>query len=309
MGRVDSWALSPAGSADPEAAGNRSNLSYSVDPGATIDDAITVYNFGNVQLTFGVYATDARNNADGGFDALRADEEPEDLGTWIKIPEGFVTVNPGEQVTMPITIEVPADAQPGDHIAVVMAANDAEGVGPDGKTVNLERRTGTRVYLRVSGPVHPELAVENVKTVYEPSLNPFSGKVDVRYTLRNRGNVRLSGSYVLSVSGPFGVAKRRVPAKDLEELLPGEDVTFSTSFSGVPATGISFATVSLTPADLDGAEPVSVVSRRSFGLAPPITVIMLLLATWLGLRARRAYRRHRYDDSDPARVPKEVQPA
>jgi hypothetical protein len=114
--------------------------------------------------------------------------------------------------------------------------------------------------------------------------------------------VRLSGAHSVSISGPFGVAKKRIPAADLAEVLPGEVVTLHASFDDVPATALAFTKVRLDPSGAgdDGAE-LSTVTGGAITLAPPITVVLLALAVGLALRARRAYRRHGQQD-----VPREV---
>lgn len=289
---IESWALAPTGSLDPNEAGNRPSLSYDLDPGATITDSVTLYNYGNVPLTFRVYATDAFNNSVGQFDLLPGSDEPTDVGSWITMPVEYVDVPPRKQAVIPIVLKVPADATPGDHVGAILASSDAKGAGPDGATVALDRRTGTRLYVRVAGDLVPELAIESVKTSYKPSLNPLSGTATVTYRIQNRGNVRLGGSYQLSISGPFGVAKKRIPASDLVELLPGEGVTLTAEFDGVPATVLAFTDVRLELLDSDAADP-SVTNRRAITFAPPISVVLLLLAGWMASRARRAYRRHR----------------
>jgi hypothetical protein len=292
---VHSWALAPAGtSPDPNQPGNRATLSYELDPGAVVEDAVTLFNYGNVKLTFRLYATDAFNNDDGEFDVLPSGQPPVDLGTWITLSSSVVTVEPGMQATIPITVRVPADARPGDHAGAVLAANDTVGTGPDGKTVTLDRRTGSRVYLRVSGPVQPELAIENVKTVYEPSLDPLGGSATVTYRVQNRGNVRLSGTHRASVSGPLGVARKRTARQDLPELLPGEGVTVTATFDDVPAMGVELTEVEVEPAtEVGGTSDLATVSRTGMALAPPLTVLLLGLGAWLAVRARRAHRRHR----------------
>ena len=203
---VQSWALAPAGTSDdPDQPNNRPNLSYELDPGAVVEDAVTLYNYGNVPLNFEVYATDAFNNEEGEFDILPGDKAPDDVGSWITLPSRLITLQAGTQLTLPITVTVPDDAKPGDHVGGIVAASKAVGTGPDGAAVSVDRRTGTRVYLRVAGPVEPELAVEHVKTTYTPSLNPLGGTAEVTYTIRNRGNVRLAGTHQVEVSGPFGL--------------------------------------------------------------------------------------------------------
>jgi hypothetical protein len=295
-GVVHSWALVPAGSADPTKPGDRSTLTYQVAPGAELDDAVTLFNYSNVQLNFTVYGTDAYNNEDGAFDLLTTEQEPSDVGSWITVIQENVTVPARSQVTLPVTLKVPADASPGDHVGAIVASSVAQGTGPDGKIVNLDRRTGSRVYLRVDGPLNPELVVESVKTTYKPALNPLSGTANVTYRIRNRGNVRLQGAHSVSVSGFLGFGKKSTKVQDLPELLPGEDFTVHATFDGVPATGLAFTDVHLQPRPIDGDEAdLSSADRRGLALAPPLTVIMLALAVWLALYARRAYRRHRRD--------------
>lgn len=295
---VQSWALGPAGTSDdPDQPNNRPNLSYELDPGAVVEDAVTLYNYGNVPLNFEVYATDAFNNEQGDFDILPGDAAPDDVGTWITLPSRRITLAAGSQLRLPITVKVPDGARPGDHAGAIVAASKAVGTGPDGKAVDVDRRTGTRVYIRVAGPVEPDLAVEHVRTTYEPSINPLGGTAEVTYTIRNRGNVRLAGTHQVEVSGPLGLFGRSKSAKDLPELLPGERYTVHETFTGVPAAVVEQTKVRLEPVPADGggaAVPAS--SRTGTTFAPPLTLVFLALATWLALRARRAYRRHRQDD-------------
>lgn len=292
---VHSWALSPAGSDDPDEPGNRPFLSYDLTPGATVDDAVTLFNYGNVQLTFRLYATDAHNNEDGQFDLLPGDTEPEDVGTWVTLPQDHITVPARSQATIPLMVRVPADARPGDHAGAVLAASQVAGTGPDGKTVTLDRRTGSRLYVRVAGPLAPELAIEGVRTTYEPSLNPGSGTAHVRYRIVNRGNVRLAGAHRASISGPFGLGEQDTDPKDLPELLPGEDVELEATFEGVPASVLAYTVVRVDPKGIagDGGSPST--TRQAITLAIPVSLVALALALAFALYARRSYARHRRD--------------
>lgn len=296
---VHSWTLVPAAAEHPERAGSyRPNLSYEAAPGATIDDAVTVFNYGTVPLTFAVFGTDAFNNPDGDFDLLPTDEQPEDVGSWVTLAQRNLTVAPGKAVTVPITIAVPADARPGDHVGAVLASAPVQGTGPDGKLVEFDRRTGTRLYVRVEGPLAPELAVTGIRTVYQPALNPLDGSATVTYRIENRGNVRLGAKHRVSVSGPLGIGTRRSPADELAELLPGEDVTFTTTLDGVLAGGVALTDVTVDPIPIGDAAEVETATGRSTTIALPLTVLATVLAAALGLYARRAYRRHHVGDTD-----------
>ena len=292
-GVVHSWALAPGDGSTQ--AGERPNLSYEIAPGGQVDDQVTLYNFSNVSLTFGLYATDAFNNDDGSFNLLSASEEPSDVGTWLSLPVDSVTVPAGKQATFPITIKVPVDAAPGDHVGALLASSTAVGTGPDNAVVTLDRRTGTRLYVRVSGQLRADLAVEGLTTSYDASANPFAGGAEVRYRIVNRGNVRLAGTQQVSVGGPLGLLRQRLDVEDIPELLPGESIEVSKSIDDVSATGVMFAQVELDARSpfAAGDDEIEPTSTSTSTRAVPYTVLALLIVLIFAALARRAYRRHR----------------
>jgi len=295
-GLVESWALAPGGSPNPDEAGNRPELSYQAAPGATLEDYVTVFNYGNVTETFHIYATDAFNNTEGQFDLLPGDQQPVDAGSWVQLPQSMVTVPPGKQVSMPITIKIPADANPGDHTGAVLAASETTGTGPDGKTVTLDRRTGTRLYIRVAGPVHAELAVTNVATDYHHSANPLGGSATVTFRVENTGNVRLGGTAHVSVSGPFGLGEHTVTLPAIAELLPGQRVTMTATVKDVGALLVDSTTVRIEPTGVADVGAVTVASGSDTTFAPPLALLVVLLLVIAYLIVRR--RRNRRDDAD-----------
>jgi len=290
---VHSWALAPAGSDVDGAGGNRPLISLVADPGGVIEDAVTLANFGNVPLVFRIYAADVVVGDDGASTALGADAESADVGSWIDLGAEQIRVDAGSQATIPITIRVPDNAAPGDHSGVILAANAARSTGPDGQRFEVDRRTGTSVRVRVTGPLFPELAVADIRTDYKPALNPLGGSATVTYVVENRGNVRVGGSVSASIGGPFGIGRQEGIATEFAELAPGERVTFTEEFTGVPALVVVATDVEIIP----NTGEVASVSRRTNTLAPPIAVLLLILAAVLGLLAARlsptsATRRH-----------------
>ncbi|MCU1392687.1 MAG: hypothetical protein JWM34_1115 [Ilumatobacteraceae bacterium] len=290
---VESWALAPAGSADPDQAGNRPELSYTLDPGGSATDSVTLYNFGNVELTFRVYSTDAFNNAQGQFDLLPGDQVPVDAGTWVKLPLENVTVPPKKQVTFPITITVPADAAPGDHAGAILASNSTASTDASGQIVNLDRRTGTRMYIRVNGPLTPDIAVTNVQTDYSQALNPVGGSAKVTFDVVNRGNVRLGGTPTVSVGGPFGLGDSTVILPAIAELLPGQKASLTADLKNVPALFVDSTKVHFKPTANDGTTTGDAGTGTDVTFAPPVSVLIVLIAVIFGLLARRALTRRR----------------
>ncbi len=299
---VQSWTLTPGGGQEGDAASNRPDLTYQVAPGATIDDTVIVYNLGNVPLLFRIYATDAFNNDDGQFDLIPGADVPVDAGSWVTLVQEDITLEPGKQATIPFTLRVPIDATPGDHVGAIVAANIQTTDNGDGQVIDVERRTGTRLYLQVDGPLNPDLAVVDLTTDYHHSANPFGGTADVSFTIENRGNVRLGGTPVVEFSGPLGLAKKTITLPEIPELLPGEEVALTTEVDGAAALFLDTTTVKIEAADVaERGESTSTVSKdRTF--APPVFILLVALVILFGVLARRAYLRRQRAATPVARI-------
>jgi hypothetical protein len=292
---INSWALAPTGR-DPSQPSSRIYLSYDLAPSSQLSDSVTLWNYSNVQLTFQIYATDAFNTPKGAFDLLTGDKTPSDAGAWVKLPQPNITAAARSKIDIPFTLTVPPNARPGDHAGAILAANQVQGAGPDGKVVALDRRTGSRLYIRVGGPLHPALVIDNVRTVYHSSVNPLGGSLDVTYTVRNAGNVRLSAHREVEGSGPFGIAKKSRKPADVPELLPNNAVTLRQHFSGMAALLRASGAVRLQP--FSAAPDVKVdspVRRAGRTWAIPWIIVILLLAYWLGRKAYLPIARRRHE--------------
>ncbi len=301
-GAVQSWTLTPGGGPDGADAGSRPNLTYQVAPGTAIQDSVIVYNFGNVTTTFDIYATDAFNNDDGEFDLLAREEVPVDVGSWVSLGAGSVTLAPMTQATIPITITVPLDAAAGDHIGGIVAAVTnavtTESETGNAQVIDVERRTGTRVYVQVNGPLSAKLAVADadITATYDYAVNSFSGAADVSLRVENRGNVRLGGVPTLKVSGPFGLGGTTVTLPEITPLLPGQDVTITTRVEGVPALFFMKAEVSIEPQTFSSVGETPAARGVASFLAVPVTVLLVLLLAFVATMLVRAVRRHRRSD-------------
>jgi hypothetical protein len=286
-----SWGVAPAPGSSGAA---RAHFDYTLNPGARITDAMVVTNHSERAITLNVYATDAFTTHGGGIDALPAGAKPTDVGAWIAAGTGTVTVPAGQAVTVPFTLTVPAGATPGDHSGAVLTSL-VEDSGSGG--VRVDHRLGSRVYVRIAGPLRPALTVTQVHAGYTGTVNPAgTGDVRVTYTVSNTGNVRLSGHQRVTVAGPLGVLSRGVPVADLPEILPGGSLTRTVTVPGVWPAARMAARISVAPVAGAGAPAVRAQpASGSAGLwAPPwgqLLVLVVLVAVVLGLILMR--RRHR----------------
>lgn len=223
-----SWGAAPA---DTSVGKGRSRFTYALAPGSRVTDALAVVNRSDTTIKLKVYASDAFTTPSGGIDLLTADKKPRDVGSWITMKSTTLTLKSGQSAKVPFTLTVPADATPGDHSGGVVTSLIT---GTQGKTVRLDRRLGSRLYLRVNGPLDPSLTVGDLHATYQGTLNPArSGSLHVTYTVENTGNVRLKARQLLRTGGLFGLIGQDAALPDLPEILPGSSLTRTFTVNGI----------------------------------------------------------------------------
>lgn len=295
LGDRRTWAVQPSG---PNGPGVRPTFRWAYTPGTTIADWVGVSNFSRKPLTLQLYATDAFNSAGGGFDLLTAQKQPIDVGTWITFRQQTITIPARSRVDVPFRLAIPANASPGDHVGGVVAALRTTSTTPGGALVALDQRVAARVYLRVDGPVRPRLEVTDVHAVWHAAADPLSGWTTVRWTVRNSGNVRLTGGQVLTLEAPWG-SLRKVRLPRLTELLPGSSLSFRTRVADVAPkfryrAEITIAAHLVDPGLGDARATVTTVHGTARFWAVPwvLLAIALVLVVGLTIYVRRRRARH-----------------
>ena len=305
------FGIGPA--ATPGVVGLRSSFSFGVTPGAQATDKVTVFNYSLVPLELAVYAVQAQNTADGAIAFSAATAAPTDIAAWlavgttrpvmVSVPGRANASKPPGEVTMPIKLAVPLNAEPGDHVGGVVAALAVKSNDAKGEQVTLEQRVVTRVYVRVSGPLHPMLEIVGLHAAYhqgnktaepQPATGGYSfgaGSTTVTYTVHNVGNVRVQASQAVKVSGLIGSSKTVRP-KDIAQLLPGGSSKVTVVVPGVWPTVLVRPNVRVVPSALTGdvdpeLKPVS-ATTWTWAIPWPLVIVLVVLGVVLWLRRRRA---------------------
>jgi hypothetical protein len=300
-----SWSVAPTG-----ANGNipRDWFEYSLRPGQTLRDMVSVSNLTGNQMHFAIYPADAYDTPlDGSFALLKKDDPQKDAGTWARFGYSDLTVPPKARADIPFEIGVPLNASPGDHALGLVAEdlNYKKEQLAQGKGVDVQQRVGTRVYIRVLGPLQPQLQVTQLAIRHsDPLLPPFtgSGKGVVAYQITNVGNVRLSGEAVLKMKGLFGRTLKTFKARDIPELLPKGSVVFSEPWKGLPIADRLTADVTVTT-------PGATTNRTKNSWKIPWLEVLIVLLIVLFFYGRRRYRRNRDNRPEPpAPTPDKVEP-
>lgn len=292
-----SFGIAPAG---PERPDDRPYVAVTAPAGSVVYEHVALLNQGPEPVTLDVYGADVVMADGGGLSVRAASDTDTDAGAWVSVDAPGPVEVPAQDADgygwtiVPLTVTVPQDAEPGDHVAGLVASlvTVADGAG-ESPGLQLEQRVAARVYVEVQGEVTPGLVVEDVRADWVPSGLVGAGETTVAWTVRNTGNVRLAVESSAVVSGPFGVRARHADGARVEELLPGGTARLTATVDGTLALGRQDVTVTahaVAPATGrdPGLDPVVVTTHVwavPWGPLAALGVLVLLLV--LALRGRR----------------------
>jgi hypothetical protein len=283
------------GPSDGKKLDGRPYFSYAASPGSVINDHFELVNVSNQTLNLLVYGASALTNASGGLGYQPDGAKRTDAGAWLRTPlfngQPLFRIRQRSTVILPFQLEIPANAQPGDHTAGIAVGLVASIVGKNTKNFNLEQRVVAKVYVRVSGTPVAKLEVSNVHASYTGTLNPLGkGDAKVTYTVRNTGNVDLAADQKVSISGLFGGTGSATPVRRLSDLIPGSTTNVTVHFHGVLPEVFLTASVRLQPQALPGSVDGKLrdaTGSTQFWAIPwafVVLVIVLGLLTYFGRR-------------------------
>ena len=304
QGDLVSFGISPAGVERPD---DRPYLSMAAPAGAVVYEHAALINQDDQPITLDVYGTDVVMAEGGGITARARADASTDAGAWVTIG-GLTSVEvPAQTVDtgfgyaiVPFTVTIPANAEPGDHVAGLVAALVSQGQGGENApSIDFEQRVVARVYIRVAGALDPRLEISGVTAAWAPGSPYSTGAMTVTYTLSNTGNVRMAVQPGVAVAGPFDLLSRAAAGDRVDELMPGGSVQQTTTVNGVWPLLRERVTVSATAlAATNGSDPgIGTVSTTTRVWAVPWVILGILLALLIALglldlrRRRRVARR------------------
>ncbi|GGP91217.1 hypothetical protein GCM10010215_16490 [Streptomyces virginiae] len=278
------WSVLPATST----IGKRPCFYLAAAPGQRLTDAVTLTNRSDRPRTFRLYAADAYNTArDGGFAVRGPDEPRRAAAAWTRLDRERVTVPARGTVGVGFTLTVPDRAEPGDHPGAVVALEEPP-EAPAATGIGVRQAVAARMYLRVTGPTAPALAVRDV------TVHRRGGAAEISYTLHNTGNVTLRPRAGLTASGALG---RRLLDRGITglpaELLPGQEVRLATRWDGPPDAEWAQVTVHAR------ADGTTAQGRAAYAAHPPLAAVLAAVAlVWSALGAASG-RMARMSDRSP----------
>lgn len=216
-------------------------FTYTLEPGASVDDAAVVVNDGKEPVALKLYAADGVTAIGGGTAFAAADEERNGVRSWLSTAASEMELAAGERVTVPFTLQVPPDARPGDHVAGWIVEGPPK-TGGSGVAATVVERVGVAVVVRVPGPTQERLTVGGLCLNQETGSNYFEASVE------NDGNVltKANGSLSLTTKDGTEVFERPV---ELGTVLAGDDTFLRIDAPLDPGPGSFVAELTLKQSD------------------------------------------------------------
>jgi len=184
-------------------------IEYKTDPGEMITGKLIVVNEEQEAQTF-YAAFEKFTEVDGQKKFLPS--EPAELAEWFKM-EKSVSLKAGQQKEIPFTIEVPKNAPPGGHFAVIWW-----GTAPPGGQVAIVTRAGILVFLQVSGEVNEKGEVAEF-SLSKGKFFVFKLPEDFVVNFQNQGNTYLKPRGEIAVKNIFGSAVAAFKANSKERII------------------------------------------------------------------------------------------
>lgn len=188
------------------------NKKYTIEPGRTINDKLTIRNLDAEQpLELTLRVVDFTFTDDGGTPKLLLDEnEPQttwSLKPYLNVPQ-TVSVPPRESQTVDMSVAMPQGIGGGSYYSAIVYSSGA----PDGGNVGLSASGVTLAFVQVPGDVKEDLKLEKFGAYQQASGDNAGGykyfntnaPKSLAFTLKNSGNVVEAPVGSISLKHMFG---------------------------------------------------------------------------------------------------------
>lgn len=274
--------------------------SLKAKPGEKIQASVRVRNSSNQTIQVRSQVSDFIVDENGETPIPVTDEEVSNrwsLASWVILSPEVQVLQPREIGTVTVIIEIPEDALPGGHYAMITHQPDGSGAtefnleasSPESASL-LQQRVGTLVYLMVEGPINEQAFIRDLTfpkfTEYGPV--PFSFVVD------NQSDIHVHPQVAVEIYDIFG-RKVETIAVEGKNVFPFIGREFESQWDRVWGWGFYRAKVVMSY----GTHGQVAMAMTSFWLLPITLVIggiLLLLAISAIFIAVRRHMKHRQGD-------------
>jgi hypothetical protein len=239
-------------------------------PGEKIQTIIRVRNNSEEEITINSSAEDFIVDENGETPLPVKDQVSGrwSLATWMTISPQEQTIQPGKTANVNVVIDVPADALPGGHYAMVLHQPLPNGALETGAKSAIGQRVGTLVYFLVDGPINEQAFVRDFTI---PSFTEY-GPVPFSFLVENVSDVHIQPQIGVEIYNIFG-QKVQTISMDTKNVFPFVPRKFEGSWGRIWGIGPYTAKVVMSY----GTHGEVSIVQKMFWLLPIKIVLAVLL--------------------------------
>lgn len=217
------------------------------------------------------------------------------LSSWLTVTPNIQTLDPQETAGIAVLIEVPEDALPGGHYAMIthsLANEDTTGDNQENSNTAITQEVGTLLYVIVDGPINEQAFVRD----FDFNNGKFAefGPVPYAFTVENESDVHIRPLTKITITDIFGrtVATLQPETKNI---FPLTNRSYEGSWDQVWGTGFYRAELTASYGETGNV----ITAKDTFWLLPiklVIAVLIIILTLIAILVSIRRHMIHRQDD-------------
>lgn len=265
--------------------------SLSAAPGEKLQTTIKVRNNSDKAFTINTAIDDFIIGEDGETPvAITEDVDYRwSLKNWLILAPEFQTLQPKQTGIINVIIDIPDDALPGGHYAMVTH----KPVGLNGEKFQedaaskISQRVGSLIYVLVEGPINEEAFVRDFSM---PNFTEY-GPVPFSFTVDNQSDVHIKPDISIEIYNLFGIKVDTIIVES-KNVFPMVGRNFSGEWDQVWGTGFYKAKLMMSY----GSEGNITIANTSFWLLPitiiiaAIIVLITLIVIFIATRRHLLYR-------------------
>lgn len=209
------------------------------------------------------------------------------LASWLTVAPNQQTLAPNQSGIVSIVIDVPEDALPGGHYAMIVHTPSA-GKSIAGSGSGINQRVGTLLYVVVDGPINEAAFIRDFAFTDFMEFGP----VPFSFAVENESDVHIRPQMNIDIYNLFG-KKVATIQPGTKNIFPYESRSFSGEWEQVWGTGPYTARLTMS----FGEQGAVVIARTSFWLLPVklliaiITLIGVLIIAGISIRRHMIHRK------------------
>ncbi|NCN83178.1 MAG: DUF916 domain-containing protein [Candidatus Pacebacteria bacterium] len=259
-----------------------------VKPGEKTQIKVRARNSSNQVITIRSSAVDFIVEEDGTtpvpLETQVANSNRWSLASWLTVVPSQQTLQPNESGFVSVVIDVPADALPGGHYAMIVHQPNTGGLDDTAGTGSgINQRVGTLLYVIVEGPINEAAFIRDFSFADFMEFGP----VPFSFVIENESDVHIRPQMNIDIYNLFG-KKIATIQPDTKNVFPYESRSFSGEWDQIWGTGPYTAKLTMSFGD-HGAV---VIARTSFWLLPVKLVIAIIALLGILIIAGMSIRRH-----------------